>query len=166
MTNNIIDTNVLVVANGRSEQASLECEMHSINRLERIIATKDEIVLLDENREIMDEYQKHCHYSGQPGVGDMFFKFLYNHEYGTQKCRIINIKQSDGGEYVDFPQDSNLANFDRSDRKFVALSRACQCDAVIINSVDSDWLEFSDALRRNGIIIDNLCNQTGIAKSR
>ncbi len=106
----------------------------------------------------MDEYQRHCNYSGQPGAGDLFFKTLHDHEYDIKKCNLINIQKNNKGEYIDFPQDSNLATFDLSDRKFVALSRACDCDAVIRNSVDSDWLQFADALKRNGIAIDNLCN--------
>ena len=48
----VVDTNVAVVANRDSQQASPNCEKACIDRLERIIRGEDKLVL-DDQREIL-----------------------------------------------------------------------------------------------------------------
>lgn len=65
--------NVLVAANENSEQADPECQIRCIDEL---LAIKNrEILVLDADAEILDEYARHCCRSGEPGVGDQFFRW-------------------------------------------------------------------------------------------
>jgi hypothetical protein len=61
-------------------------------------------------------------------------------------------------DFEEFPSDPELARFDRSDRKWVAVARASADDPVILNAVDSDWWEYRDRLARHGVRIDFLCS--------
>ena len=88
----VVDTNVLVVANGNNEQADPECELACIEMLEGATKGK-QIVLLDASNLIMDEYEGYCSYSGEPGVGDMFFKFLHDHQHSTKKVIRVLIQR-------------------------------------------------------------------------
>ena len=52
----VVDTNVLVVANGNNEQADPECELACIEMLQEAKSGK-QVVLLDASNLIMDEYR-------------------------------------------------------------------------------------------------------------
>ena len=74
MADVVIDTNVAIVANGRTEQAGIECEEACIAALERIHnarrVTADNgeddrcRVVLDDGDDIMNEYLRHLNPSG------------------------------------------------------------------------------------------------------
>ncbi|MBI4493070.1 MAG: hypothetical protein HY690_09790 [Chloroflexi bacterium] len=54
--------------------------------------------------------------------------------------------------------DTNvLAAANRSDRKFVAVARACQRRPPVVNATDTDWWLFRDALKRHGVEVEFLC---------
>ena len=71
----VVDTNVAVVANRDSQQASPNCEKACIDRLERIIRGEDKLVL-DDQWEILDEYIRNLRPSGEPGAGDRFLLWV------------------------------------------------------------------------------------------
>lgn len=74
---------------------------------------------------------------------------------------LVPIKPEDeaGQEFPNFPADPELQNFDRSDRKFVAVALASGENPPIVNATDTDWWIFREALNRNGIQIAFLCPQ-------
>jgi len=59
------------------------------------------------------------------------------------------------GDYLDFPDDPALHNFDRSDRKFAALARRERIP--VANATDSDWHQFARPLNAHGIEINFIC---------
>ncbi len=69
----VVDTNVAVVANGHSEQASQDCVRNCAERLYQITSGSKKLVLDDQWR-IIGEYRDNLRSSGQPGVGDAFLK--------------------------------------------------------------------------------------------
>ncbi|MDE0089565.1 MAG: hypothetical protein OXU23_27870 [Candidatus Poribacteria bacterium] len=71
----IVDTNVAVVANGQSPQASSNCVDTCINRLEGIIRGEEKLVL-DDMWTILGEYIRNLRSSGEPGAGDRFLLWL------------------------------------------------------------------------------------------
>ena len=149
----VVDTNVLVVANGRDKTpADLECEFACVEMLERATSGK-QIVLIDAPNLIMDEYSRHCSYSGSPGVGDMFFKFLHDHQYSAKNVIRVSIQKTsdaDGG-FANLPPN----NFDRDDRKFLAVAKAG--DGRVVNATDSDWSEHADFIDSIGVQVLELC---------
>lgn len=151
----IVDTNVAKVANGKETDASEECQLACIDALSGIvkgIAT----IYIDEQGCIFEEYRRHLDFSGQPGVGDEFFRHLFHHQYDIKKCRIIPITPKDDS-FEEFPDDPGLAGFDLSDRKFVAVAVAAGKEPSIWNAVDTDWEEYAVPLKNNGIKVKQLC---------
>jgi hypothetical protein len=64
--------------------------------------------------------------AGQPGPGDAFFKWLWDNQGHLDHCRQVSITRMKGGSrsFEEFPDDPDLARFDREDRKFVAVAIA------------------------------------------
>ena len=149
----VIDTNVAIVANEKSEHASIDCELKCIALLEQCA---DLTIALDDCELIMDEYSKHLSYAGQPGVGDMFFKYLYDNQYANNKISHHTITVIEEEENQGF-QELPINNFDPSDRKLLAV--AVVAKASIVNATDSDWAESADLLNQLGINVYQLCPQ-------
>jgi hypothetical protein len=152
-----MDTNVAVVANGRTHQAGNLCVETCITTL---IEMRDHHrVLVDERGLILDEYRRHLSPSGQPGPGDAFFKWLWNNQGNLDHCRQISITPVKSGSrsFEEFPDDPDLAKFHRKDRKFVAVAIASGEQPPILNASDTDWWDHRAALKRHRVEIRFLC---------
>ena len=151
----VVDTNVVIVANGDTPQASETCEIACIEKLEWI---QDNCILLLDNMDlILKEYDPYFCHSGQPGPGDAFFRWLHFNQFNDQHCRTIAITPHAEREFAEFPDDPDLADFDRSDRKFVAVAIASGNAPEILNATDTDWWQHRAALQRHGIKVTFLC---------
>ena len=152
-----VDTNVLVVANNKTPEAGPECVRACVDALEGI--QKKGLLVLDEAMLIFQEYQNHCSFSGQPGVGDAFFKWVHDNRYNDHRCERVALTPSSDAdqEFEAFPADPDLAGFDPSDRKFVAVALASTRKPTLLNAVDSDWWDYREALSRNGVKLIFLC---------
>lgn len=152
----VIDTNVAIVANGFHERASEQCIDACI---ESLLEAQASVVLVDDGYRIFDEYRRHLSHAGQPGVGDAFFKWLWNNQANFASCRQVTITPCDPGGRVfeEFPDDPALAGFDRDDRKFVAVALASGEHPWIANAADSDWWIFRSALTKHGVQMQFLC---------
>jgi len=152
----IIDTNVLVVANYRHDIASEHCVERCIDAL---LESRNNRVFIDDDQHILNEYRGHCSYSGQPGVGDAFFKWLWDNQGNIRHCRKVSITPHIERQFEEFPEDANLEGFDRSDRKFVAVAVASNEEPPILNASDTDWWDYREAFEKNGINICFLCEE-------
>lgn len=162
----VMDTNVAEVANGRASQAGLSC-------VEACVATLIEIrnrhrMLLDDQGLILREYRDHLSPSGQPGPGDAFFKWLWDNQVNPELCSQIPITETEEGGrcFEEFPDDPDLARFDRSDRKFVAVALASGERPPILNAADTDWWEHREGLSRHGVEIRFLCQELMTSRRR
>lgn len=157
MSRIVIDTNVPIVANGRSDPSnggrapSVMCRLAAINCLEETLATRR--VLLDIAGEIQAEYHRYLNPAGQPGVGDLFYQQMLMS--APSRVERLDLPQDASGAYADFPDDPALDGFDPSDRKFAAMAR--RSGAPVANATDSDWLNHSVALAANGIAVKFVC---------
>lgn len=153
----VIETNVLVVANDKSEQATPECVLACVNALEEV--RQKRITLLDSGMRIFDEYRKYASFAGQPGLGDSFFKWLWSNQANPKHCCLIDInpKAADPDTFEEFPNDPALRGFDRSDRKFVAVALASRRTAKVFNATDTDWWNYRNELENHGVMIEFLC---------
>ena len=70
----VVDTNVAVVANALSEQASEDCVEICAERLEEIMRGEVKLVL-DDDWQILDEYAQNLHSTGND-VGDRFLRWV------------------------------------------------------------------------------------------
>ena len=101
----------------------------------------------------MDEYAKHLSYAGNPGVGDMFFKYLHDNQYGQKNIELVTITPIDDENlgFAELPEN----NFDPSDRKFLATAVAAR--AKVVNATDSDWVEQQELMNQLNITVEQLC---------
>ena len=159
MTAFVVDTNVPVAANGRSEQADLDCVIACIDALAQV--RRQGRVMLDDGRLILNEYMGRLSLSGQPGAGDFFMKWVWSVQADERRCRLVHLtpRPEDPDSFVEFPDDPRLAHFDRSDRKFVAVALGSGENPLVLNAVDSDWAEHFTGLHEAGLKIQFLCPQ-------
>ncbi|GAB2695781.1 hypothetical protein GCM10011495_10050 [Hymenobacter frigidus] len=151
----LIDTNVAIVANGKSD-ASPACVVAAIERLERLIA--GEILVLDDAEHILTEYRRHLSPHGQPGTGDQFFRWIWEQAaYNPQHCEQVTLVLDADGSFAAYPKASELADFDLSDRKFVAAALTHPAKPPVVNATDTDWHHHHAALSRQGVQVEFLC---------
>lgn len=154
----IVDTNVALVANRKSEQASEVCEQACIDRILEI--TSGEVKLaLDDERRIIEEYRNKLNPDGQPGVGDEFLKWVEINWTNEERCDRVSITLIEASEtkFKEFPDDPALQNFDPDDRKFVAVACAHSERPPILQAVDSAWWDFREAFSRHGVKVKFIC---------
>ena len=148
----LVDTNVLRVANDTSaETFSPACVLACV-RLLRDVQQRG-VLALDDRFEILREYLANASEAGQPGVGDAFLKWVKSHEYDAQRCARVAITPHPDRGYEEFPDAEDVAGFDPSDRKFVAVALAHPDHPPIHNATDTDWRDHREALARHGVAV-------------
>ena len=149
----VVDTNVAIVANGHADQADNQCFEDCVRRLESLIA-KETIAIDDKNR-ILGEYGNHLDFAGQPGVGDMFFRYVFDNQYWDDRIRRVMITPSadERRSFEELPENT----FDPSDRKFLAV--AVVAKATVLNATDNDWNEHPKLMSELGVKVEQLCPQ-------
>jgi len=149
-----VDSNVLIVANGdESEQAENDC----MSRCEEFLIELQEngVLVLDDGGEILSEYGNKCSFAGAPGLGDMFFRWAFDTQF-SHSVR-VSINSHPTRVFEEFPDTAALSDFDRSDRKFVAVVLSSPVATKVANAVDSDWAEHAEAIRDAGVVVEELC---------
>ena len=151
----VVDTNVVVVANGRSQQASAACVLTCTEKLQQIMSGDLKLVL-DDGWRILEEYMRNLN-SGGADVGDRFLRWLLTHK--DRQCDFVSITPIDGSEndFHEFPADLSLDGFDPADRKFIAVALSHSGNPPILQAVDSKWWNYCASLSRNGITVDFIC---------
>ena len=149
----VVDTNVAIAANGRNTHADDQCQLACIERLQAVVA--NQVIAIDDQGAIVGEYSKHLNYSGMPGVGDMFFKHVFNNQYQGARVRRVPVTPSadEGRGFDELPPNS----FDPSDQKFLAV--AVTGGAVVLNATDSDWDEHAALMSSLAVEVHQLCPQ-------
>ena len=166
----IIDTNVMVVANGKAAapQATKECVTRCRARLAEILRGSER-VLLDDKKRIIQEYKNNLNARGR-GFGDRFWQELvrriWNPEDYPEKVIRVHITPlaGNGTDFEEFPNDdASLKDFHKKDQKFVAVALAYQRNSgqgsPILKAEDSGWEGFRDALAAHGVRVDSICEE-------
>jgi hypothetical protein len=157
----VVDTNVLLVASEMAEQADKLCVRTCIEELENI-QFGDGLLVLDSLGLIVDEYSNKLTPNGDR-MGDRFLRWLLANQFDPVSCNlslITPIFDHDGVSIIsfdEFPKDPLLANFDISDRKFVAVAIAHPAQAEVLNAADSDWQAAESALNNYSVSVRFLC---------
>ncbi len=155
----VADTNVAVVANGLSEQASEDCVETCAEKLEEIMRGEVKLAL-DDDWQILGEYTRNLHSTGAD-VGDRFLQWTLRNWANLQRCDLVPITPINNleNEFQEFPTDPDLQDFDPDDRKFIAVALAHPEKPPILQAVDYKWLDFRDALQRNGVTVAFICEE-------
>lgn len=151
----VVDTNVILVANGQHPDVSADCVARCRHWLQALMATAR--IAVDEGFEIVREYEHKTHASDGTGVGDAFLRWVLHELDNPARCDQVTIVPDAARGYVGFPDDPDLAHFDASDRKFVAVARAHPEAPTILQAADCKWLDWQPALARHGVPVRFLC---------
>ena len=160
----VIDTNVMITANkavkiyGDDDDIKNYPDLiiNCIKRLQKI--TKNHTyVVFDEDEEIFNEYSNYLDFSGQPGVGDKFFKWFHDNRYKYADTK-VKLHKTDTG-YIEFPIEMEVSNVDPSDKKFFAVSNGHPHKPNILQAVDAKWWNWFEAAKKCGIHIDFIDKQ-------
>lgn len=161
----VVDTNVATTANGANPGSSPECVAASARALRDVMRSGH--VFIDEGQvsRIMAEYRANLSARGQPGPGDVFFKWMLDHEWGGHRVTRVPItpKEDDPEDFHELPPPEGVT-YDRSDRKFLAVAAAHEEHPPILQSFDSKWWGWRQALAQAGVTIHFLCEDEIEAK--
>jgi hypothetical protein len=113
-------------------------------------------LVLDAGDEIFNEYRKELAMKGQPGMGDMFMKWVHDNRWALPDSNRVVITKTQN-IYQEFPDHAGLIDFDPSDQKFVAVSNAHPDKPPILQATDSKWWRWKDVLAEIGIEVHFLC---------
>jgi hypothetical protein len=162
----VIDTNVPIFANYgvapdkiEDKRLDLDCVEKCVERIERAISGEGENgVVIDEGWEILGEYGNKLDPQGQ-GLGDRFYKWLLNNQHNTSVVTRNPITENAERGYEEFPDHPDLIDFDRSDRKFVAVAFAHRDPKKpnILQAADGKWCHWAPALKERGVEVEFLC---------
>lgn len=162
----IVDTNVPKVANlatnpDPDSDVPEECIKACFEAIAHV--TKKRGLVIDAGDEIFDEYRQQLSMSGQPGIGDRFMKWVHDNRWSLHDSQRVKITKNDDS-YDEFPVHDGLKDFDRSDRKFIAVANAHADKPPILQATDSKWWRWKNALDEVGITVKFLCPEWVKAK--
>ena len=103
----VIDTNILLVADGQASHMSPACKIECLNRLED--AQAREKVVLDHQRMILNEYGNKLNPSKRPpSTGKCFLKWLLVNQRNSLHTAMINLTPPDKEKthFAEFPCDA------------------------------------------------------------
>lgn len=156
----VVDTNVAVVAStpaGQKGPVSRACIRACVRELLAIRGGEKKLAL-DAEGAIVREYLANLTVGARGGVGGAFLKWVLDNREVPERCDKVVTRTPDG-RLPAFPDDPELADFDPSDRKFVAVARAHPAAPPILQATDSKWWGYRRALRRHGVTVDFLCER-------
>ncbi len=150
----VVDTNVLVAANGRDTHVDGACRIACVDELDRLCA--EEVVCVDDKYLILGEYQRRVADMGPALPGTVFFKTIFKNMHNERRIRTVPVEPLDA-EGREFSEPRLQPNNLKKDAKFLAV--AFKANAAIVNASDSDWEEHRDLTARLGVDVRQLCPQ-------
>ena len=153
----VVDTNVLVVANHR-DGGTYACARNCARAL---LAIKNlGVIVLDDGGHILSEYRRYCRIAGQPGLGDSFMKWVHDNLGRGDLVHTVSPTRVDTRhQFAEFPDHLDLDDFDPADVVFVAVANTHQDKPPVLQASDSKWWGWKDALLECGITVEFLCRE-------
>jgi hypothetical protein len=153
----VVDTNVATTANGANAGAPPGCVAASAKALQAVMTNGQ--LFVDDAGRIVAEYRQNLRAAGQPGPGDVFFKWLLTHEWGGQRVTQVTITPTSGDsdDFEELPRPPAGVRYDPSDRKFLAVAAAHAEHPPILQAFDSKWWGWQTALAQADVTIHFLC---------
>lgn len=156
---NIIDSNVIAIANGLQTDASLQCQQNTIYFLQHIqeIVDRNECILIYDDRYIiLNECQKHCTITNKNKVGSAFLKWVFRNKNFTEKFIFHNLP-------TDIDDNNDLlppcfARFDVNDKKYLFLALYYKEFRPTLNyGIDRGYPRYNQCFIDEGIVLSSLC---------
>ncbi len=152
----VVDTNVLLVANGDHADISEDCVITCIEMIERL--AKRGVTVIDDEWRILGEYQNKLNPNhGQPGPGDAFLKHLFRQRANAARVVEVSVRESADDWFEEFPDHQLQREFDPPDRKFIAVAAADTEVTSILQAADCKWLNWWERLSETGMRFCFVC---------
>ena len=160
----VIDTNVILVAKGMSEQAWDECVAACQERLDKIIDGTEKVVI-DDKRIILGEYIDYLDdddsTTNERNGGHFLEWFIRNYQNPEQCVQVRITPSEDGVGFEELPEA--FTEFDSDDKKFIAVAVMYEDEhhqkVTILQSVDSQWYGSQEVFAENGLVVEFLCEE-------
>jgi hypothetical protein len=154
MSEVVIDTNVLLVAEGMHPDVSADCVRACVAMLEAI--RRSGTIVLDDGYRILREYQNKLSVNRSKRVGAAFLKWLMQHQR-TSRVEYVSLTELPGSCFKEFPVAALQAVFDPPDRKFPAVANAHVAKPPVLQAADCKWLDWWQPLAAAGVNVEFLC---------
>lgn len=151
----VVDTNVLLVAEGMHDDVSEECVLSCVQRLQEIM--RSDTVVLDSSYRLLAEYQRKLSARRGKGVGSIFLKWLLQHQANLRHVVYVALSEHAADCFAEFPVATLEPEFDPPDRKFPAVANAHPSKPSILQATDCKWLRWWPELKAAGISVEFLC---------
>lgn len=151
----VIDTNVLLVANGSHANASDACRKVCIQRL--LVQQSSGVTVIDDDYRVLSEYQNKTRPNQPKGVGDVFLKWLLQNQGNAARVHRVPITETAADVFDEFPDAALQPRFDAPDRKFAAVAHAHPGKPPIWQAADCKWLDWWPALQAKGVTVEFVC---------
>lgn len=155
MTDVVVDTNVLLVANNSHDDVSVECVQQCIERLQSV--TQDGRVFIDDQYLIISEYMNKTNIKPPKGVGDVFLKWLLSNRCNSSRVVNVAITQENDDLFAEFSDKALQSEFDPPDRKFVAVASGSPDKPMVWQAADCKWVDWHQRLKAMGVTVEFLC---------
>ncbi|MBC3973783.1 hypothetical protein [Xanthomonas translucens] len=153
----VIDTNVLLVANGQHTDVSADCVAECVKRL--LTMQRSGVTVIDDGFRILREYQHKTKIHPPKGVGDVFLKWLLRHADNPARVQQLALTETDENCFAEFPDPALEPAFDAPDRKFAAVAHAHPEKPPVWQAADCKWLDWWSSLHAKGVKVEFLCPQ-------
>lgn len=165
----IVDTNLPLVAAGAHGSATKACQLKCVEFIELILSGTSYLVL-DINGEALDEYCGNIGWDPpDASLASLFLWHIQNNLGFPDRIKRVHLSKVNG-EYEEWPQDLDLADFKNADRKWVALALTFERETgqkvPITYAIDRDWDESQEALERCGLILNCLCPKSSVVNGK
>lgn len=151
----VIDTNVLLVANGTHADVSVSCVEECVRRLQAM--QSNGTVVIDDAFRIVGEYHSKNQPNAQKGVGNVFLKWLLQNLANAARVHAVYLTELAPDQYREFPDPALEVQFDAPDRKFAAVAHAHPDKPPVWQAADCKWLDWWSALAAKGVQVVFLC---------
>jgi hypothetical protein len=151
----VIDTNVLLVANGQHADVSEDCVIKCVQRLQTM--QNSGITVIDDGYRILGEYQHKTRLNPPKGVGDVFLKWLLRETGKQKRVELVSLTETAENCFAEFPDPALELNFDAPDRKFAAVAHAHPDKPPIWQTADCKWLDWWSPLQAKRVRVEFLC---------
>lgn len=157
----VIDTNVLLVANGSHADVSVACRKACVEGL--LALQKTGVTVIDDSHRLLSEYQNKTRPNQPKGVGDAFLKWLLQNKSNAARVHQVALHESRPDIYAEFPDVTLQERFDPPDRKFAAVANAHPDKPSVWQAADCKWLDWWQQLQAVGVRVEFLCPQDACA---
>lgn len=151
----MIDTNVVLVANGAHADVSPDCVIECIDRLQALMESGR--VVIDDAYRIVGEYLNNTTPKGNKKPGDVFVLWLLRNSANARRVEQVALTEQAPDVFAEFPDAALQASVDPSDRKFLAVAAAHPARPVVWQAADSKWLDWWQPLKAAGVSVEFLC---------